>query len=189
MSLNVEVVVDGGVSREKSLRGTLRLEPLLLALASPNDQMRVLRSIVVGHAARSVSIATVKLPECGSVGSEFVRCETLGMNAISLQQLAQQSQSGAGMATPLNEHVQNLALVVDRMPQPHALTADLHGHLIQVPATGRLGSESPQVPCEGAAEFQGLAADRLVARLDAALRQQLLDIPQAEGEPEVEPDS
>jgi hypothetical protein len=97
--------------------------------------MRVLRSIVVGHPSGSVSIATVQLAECGSVGSEFVGCEALGMNAISLQQLAQQSQGGTGVATLLNEHVQNLALVVDRAPQPHALTTDLHDHLIQVPAT------------------------------------------------------
>jgi hypothetical protein len=57
---------------------------------------------------------------------------------------------------------------------------------MQVSATGRLGSESPQVPCEGLAEFPDPAADRLVAGFDATLRQHLLDIPQAEGEPEVD---
>jgi len=45
-----------------------------------------------------------------------------------------------------------------------------------------------QVSCEGSAELQGPAADRLVADLDAALRQHLLDIPHAEGESEVESD-
>lgn len=59
-----------------------------------------------------MSIATVQFPECGSVGSEFVGCEALEMNAISLQQLAQQSQGGTGMATLLNEHVRNFALDV-----------------------------------------------------------------------------
>jgi hypothetical protein len=46
-----------------------------------------------------VSIATVKLPERGSVRRQ-----------------------------------------VDRRPQPHALTADLHDLLVQVPATGRMTS-------------------------------------------------
>src|SRR5512137_389043 len=104
--------------------------------------MRVLRSIVVGHASGLVSIAAVQLPECGSVGSELVGCEALRMDAVSLLQLAQQTQGGAGVATLLNKHVQDLALVVDRAPQPHALTADLHDHLTQVPAAGRLGSRS-----------------------------------------------
>ena len=63
VSLNAEVVVDGGVSRERPLRWALRFEPLLFALPSPNDQMRVLRSIVVGHPSGSVSIATVQFPE------------------------------------------------------------------------------------------------------------------------------
>jgi hypothetical protein len=36
-------------------------------------------------------------------------------------------------------------------------------------------------------EFQGATANFLIARLAAALRQHLLDIPEAEGEPEVEP--
>jgi hypothetical protein len=98
--------------------------------------MRVLRSIVVEHASWSVSIATVQLAERGSVGSQCVRGDTLRMNAVSLQQLVQQSQGRTGTAALRNEHVQNLAFIVDCTPQPHALTADLHDPLIQVPATG-----------------------------------------------------
>lgn len=78
------------------------------AAAVAVSQVRVLRSIVVEHASRSVSIATVKLPERRSVRSQFVCGETLRMNAVSLQQFPGQSQSGTGMAAPLNKHVQDL---------------------------------------------------------------------------------
>jgi hypothetical protein len=70
--------------------------------------MRVFRSIVVEHASRPVSIATVKLPERRSVRSQFVCGETLRMNAVSLQQFPEQSHSGTGIAALLNKHVQDL---------------------------------------------------------------------------------
>ena len=55
--MNVEVAVDGGVRREKPLGSTFRIELLLFALPSSNDQVRALRSVVVEHALRSESIA------------------------------------------------------------------------------------------------------------------------------------
>jgi hypothetical protein len=71
-------------------------------------QVRVLRSIVIEDASRSVSSATVKQPERRSVRSQFVCGETLRMNAVSLQQFPEQSQSGTGIAALLNKHVQDL---------------------------------------------------------------------------------
>jgi hypothetical protein len=41
------------------------------------------------------------------------------------------------VAAPLDEHVQDDAFVIHGSPQPHALAADLHHHLVQMPPTGR----------------------------------------------------
>jgi len=57
MGLRVEGVVDGGVSYEEALGGPSGFEPLLLALSSPDRQMRVLGTVVVSQSSWSVTIA------------------------------------------------------------------------------------------------------------------------------------
>jgi hypothetical protein len=47
MALDIEGVVDGGVGGEKSLRGSLRFEPLHFSLSLPERQMRILRPVVL----------------------------------------------------------------------------------------------------------------------------------------------
>jgi hypothetical protein len=46
VSLQIERVVDGGMDTEEALRGSSRLEPLHLALASSHHLVRVLGAIV-----------------------------------------------------------------------------------------------------------------------------------------------
>ena len=50
MTLDVEVVVDGGVDGEKALRGSGRLEALHFSFSSSDRLMRVLGSIVLPQA-------------------------------------------------------------------------------------------------------------------------------------------
>src|ERR1700751_121693 len=50
-----------------------------------------------------------------------------------LEQLAHQPQRRASVASGLDKHVENLALVIHCMPQIHLLTGDAHHHLVQVP--------------------------------------------------------
>jgi hypothetical protein len=82
----------------------------------------------------------------------------------------------------------NLALVVHRPPQAHALAADLHHHFVEMPASRRLGTGTAKVVSDQRTELQRPAPDRLIADLDTALRQQLLDVAKAQREPEVQPD-
>jgi hypothetical protein len=57
-----------------------------------------------------------------------------------------------------------------------------------MPRRGRLWPRATQVTGKCSAELARPAADGLVGDLDATLREQILHIPQAQGEPEVEPD-
>ena len=66
-----------------------------------------------------------------SVTSKFRR-ETL-----LLEQLVHQPQRRPGIAARLNQHVENLALVVDGTPEIHPLAGDPHHHLVEVPAIAR----------------------------------------------------
>ena len=56
---------------------------------------------------------------------------------LLLEQLAHQPQRCPGVASALNQHIENLALVVDGTPQIHPLTGDPHHHLVKMPAVAR----------------------------------------------------
>jgi hypothetical protein len=70
-------------------------------------------------------------------------------------------------------------------PQEHPLAADPPDHLVQLPPPSRLRPQAPQVPGELHPEHLRPDPDRLIAYLDPALGQQILDIPEAEREPEI----
>jgi hypothetical protein len=91
------------------------------------------------------------------------------------------------VAALLDQHVQHLALIVDRAPQPHAPPADLHHHLVQAPPTGRRAPASTQVGGEERAELDRPAADSFPADVDPAFGEQFLDVPHAQREPEIQP--
>jgi hypothetical protein len=56
-----------------------------------------------------------------------------------------------------------------------------------MPAGRRRPSPLLQLPRDQKSRFDGPAKDRLVANLDPALRQLLLNVPKTEAEPEVQP--
>jgi hypothetical protein len=116
MSLMVEGVVDGGMDVEKTLRGSRRLEPLHLALSSPHDLMGVFSEIVFSEAP-IVGACEVQLPESRAVGAQLVGDEQLRCEALFLEQLAHQPECRMRISPTLNEHVEDLALVVDGAPQ------------------------------------------------------------------------
>jgi hypothetical protein len=76
-------------------------------------------------------------PERAGVGAQLVGDQQLGSEALLLEQLAHQSQRRPTVAPTLNQHVENLAFVVDGTPQIHPLTGDPHHHFVEVPAIAR----------------------------------------------------
>lgn len=87
----------------------------------------------------------------------------------------------------------DLAFVIDRAPAVMGLAVDLHEHLIQVPAPV---SKTPHVAdtalahlaCEHRPEPIPPQPYGLVAQIDAALEQQILNVPQAQREADVHHD-
>ena len=71
MTLDVEGVVDGGVGREKSLRGSSRFKTLHSSFALSNRQVRILCTIVAPSAG-DVFFRHVKITQCSTVGWEFI---------------------------------------------------------------------------------------------------------------------
>ena len=116
MGLEIEDVVDGGMGGEESLSGSSGLEFLLLSLPSPDRQMRIFRPIVLPHPARLVALCQAQIPGRGAVRSKLVGDDRLGMDAVVPKQFPQQLQRRRLVATFLDQHVQDLALVVDGAP-------------------------------------------------------------------------
>src|SRR5215203_6017064 len=60
-------------------------------------------------------------------------------------------------------------------------------HLVQVPGVRRPWSQPSQVARKSRSELEDPPPDRLVGNLEAALRQEFLDVAVGQGEPQIEP--
>jgi hypothetical protein len=114
MALKVEGVVDGGVHAEKPLGGASRLEPLHFVPPSYR-LMRVFGSVVFPQPLL-MRTGQSQAAERGGVRAQLVGDQQLGREALLLEQLAHQSQRRPTVASALNQHVKDLAFVVDGTP-------------------------------------------------------------------------
>jgi hypothetical protein len=88
----------------------------------------------------------------------------------------------------LNEHVENLALVVDGAPQVHPFPGDPDDHLVEVPSRARAWAALPQLACDQRAKFQHPASHRFIGDIEPTLSEQFLHVSVAQREAEIEPD-
>ena len=89
------------------------------------------------------------------------------------------------VATLLQEDIKLCAVLIDCPPQQIRLAAQCHEHLVKVPGAARLLPHRVGALGESCAELVAPAADRFVRDHDATLKQQLLDVAQAQAEPEI----
>src|ERR1700704_1241523 len=74
-----------------------------------------------------------KMPECSSVGAKFVGRQQFRHKALFPEQLAHQPECRPLVAAALNQHVENLGLVINRPPQVHPFAGNPDDHLVEVP--------------------------------------------------------
>ena len=187
MALEVEGVVNRTVHAEKALGGSSRLEPLQFALASSDCLMRILRPIVFPKPLL-MPAGQSQTPERRGVGAQLVSDQGFRRKPLLLEQLAHQPQRRPGVASALDQHVEDLALVIDGTPQIHPLAGDPHHHLVEMPAIARPRATPTQPSCDRGTELQHPAPHRFVGDVKPSFGQQLLDIAVAQGEAEIEPD-
>src|SRR5215813_9515365 len=136
MTLKVEGVVNRTVHAEEALGGSSRLESLQLALASWDCLMRILCPIVFPKPLL-MPTSQSKTPERGGVGAQLVSDQQFRHEALLLEQLAHQPQRRPTVASALDQHVEDLALVIDGAPEIRPLAGDAHHQLVQMPAIAR----------------------------------------------------
>src|SRR4051795_1991773 len=92
------------------------------------------------------------------------------------------------VAPALDHDIEHDAVLVDGAPEIMRLAGDLEDDFIHVPFVAGPGQPPPDDVGELLAELQTPLPDRLVADLDAAAGQHLLDHPKAQREAIVQPD-
>ena len=74
-----------------------------------------------------------ELPKGSTIRGQLIGDQNLRSKSLFAQQLAHEAECGVLIAMPLDQHVEDLALVIDRPPQVHALPGDPDDHLVEVP--------------------------------------------------------
>lgn len=187
MSLNIEGVVDGGVSGQKSLSRSRRLEPLHSSFALSNWQVGVFGPIVIS-AAEIMMPGKPEFLQSGSILREFVGNKGIRYKALALQQFAHQIERCLPVSPRLNEDIQDFALTVHGTPKIHAFAVDGHEHFVHVPPIIRSAMRLLQSQRIGLPEFQSPAPSRFVRHINAAFCQEVFDIAKAQGKPKMQPD-
>jgi len=102
MTLVIKCVVSGRVNGQEALH---------LALPAPDKLMRVLRP-VVGSEPLIMLGRQAQASERGTVGSEFFGHDLAWRETLALQELSHQLHSCFGIASGLDQQVENFAFVV-----------------------------------------------------------------------------
>jgi len=182
-----EAVSDSGEDEYEALQVLPGSKSLHQLLPFPDRQMGVLRPVVqplVGAVLGRRHDVLLRR----AVGAELVGDDALRADALLLQQALQKLGSGVLVTLFLYDLVEDVAILIDRAPQPAFLTRNVDHHFVEMPDIVATWGFALQAAGEVGAEFHRPSPDRLVREHDPALRQHLLDQAQAQRETEVEPD-
>jgi len=107
----------------------------------------------------------------GAIRPQVVGDQSIGNEAVFLQQLSHELQCSTLVPFRLDKHIEGLALGIDGAPQVDHAAIDLEIDLIEVPA--RVGSRSPfaQLCCDHRPEMDDPATNGLVGDGNAAFCQ------------------
>src|SRR5215212_10289651 len=95
-----------------------------------------------------------QVPESRSVGAELVGDEQFRRESLFLEELAHQPECSPLVASALNQHLENLAFMINGAPQVHPLTDNPDHDLVEVPSIAWPWPTPPQLSCDPGPEFQ-----------------------------------
>jgi hypothetical protein len=124
--------------------------------------------------------AEAKGAEGGSVRSQLVGHDHRGHETLPREQLAHQLQGRALVPSALNQHVEDFALVVHRAPEIHRLATDPHHHFIEMPLRAWPRAAPSELSSKRWSELQNPATDGFIGKVEATLREKILNVPIAE---------
>src|SRR3984885_12601126 len=125
------------------------------------------------------------------VGKQVALCHAVASQLVGhdLQQAPEEALGGFGISALLNEDVEHNAVLIHAAPKIvlHALDPD--EHLVQMPLVRGPWPSAAQAAGKAPAELLAPEPNSLIGDDNATFSQEQLDIPQAEAEHMVQPDS
>jgi hypothetical protein len=161
--------------------------PREFSTASSGRLMRILRSIVAPSTA-FMTICDPKIPRRCTVRSQIICDELVWDKAISLQQLAHQFERRPPVPPGLDQHVKNFAFGIHGTPEVDQATIDLEIDFVEMPGHMRLRPAFAKIGRDHRPEMVHPASHGLIGHEDPTLSKQILDVAEAQGEPDIKPD-
>ena len=130
-----------------------------------------------------------KQTDRGAVGAEFIGYNRRRREALLLQEFPHQPNCRPSVPAGLNQEIQDFALTVHGTPEIELPPSNYDDHLVQVPAFGRSWPPTLNPPRIGPTEFQDPSSNCLIREVETTLGKQVLNVPIAQRETAIEPDS
>ena len=186
-ALQIEVVVDGGVDGGGLLQTSHATKPMHRPFSSSRWQVRVLDP-VVQPAASCLQVLRSQSWQGVPIRRQVIGDDLLGPT-VSAHQSPEEFQRRAFVSTLGDDRFEHLALMIDGAPEVMPLGIDLHECVVDVPAPVREGlhpidAPAPDLGREHRSKPVPPGPDRLVADVNPALPQQVLDVPRRQQEPD-----
>ena len=131
--------------------------------------------------------ARCQVPDRLEITAQLVRDDDTGFTE-PVDQPCQKTSCSIGVALWLNENIKDVAVRVDRPPEPVFSAVDWDDDLIQVPFVARGRSVAPDAIGKVAAKAVHPFSDRFPADHHTPIGEKILDIRRAEREAMVDPD-
>lgn len=181
-----EEITNGGEDRHEALTAAGRAEflhdPLTLAQGKMGVFCPVVEPLVGQMPDRGF-----QFPPGRAIGAQLVRDHTFGACSLLTQQPGQQASGGLRVPPCLQVLVQDVAILIDRTPEPVRLSPDHDPDLVQMPDITAFRGFAPQGPGKCRAKLAAPAPDGLIRDDDAAFEQHFLDQTKAQREPKIQP--
>jgi hypothetical protein len=181
-----EEIADGGEDGDEPLQASRRSKAPHRPLASSQRQVRVLDPVVEALVRAMLDRGHDLAPGCG-IGAELVGNHAPGRTALLLEKTRQQALCCTGVASRLDDFIEDISVLIDRPPQPMLFAADGDDDLVEVPDIAAARSLALEAAGIVAPELHRPPSHRLVGDDNAALLQHLLDQAKAQREAKVQP--
>ena len=123
----------------------------------------------------------------GRIASKLVGNELPWWAPLVLQQLAKEALSGSPVSAACDQNIQDFAVLVHRSSKIMTLAADCDEHFVHVPDVAESPLSSPQSMNIRWSKLSAPGSNCFAGYGDASLREKVLDIAKAQGEPMVQP--
>ena len=149
--------------------------------------MRILRSIVAPSTA-FMAFCDSKMTGCSPIRAEVICDELIRDKAIFLQQLAHQFERRPLVPPGLDQNVEHFTLGIHGAPEVDQATIDLEIDFVEMPGCMRLRPAVAKIGSYLGSKMIYPSSHRFIGNRNSAFRQQILNVTEVQGEPDIKPD-